>query len=559
MNARLACLLTALASAGLAHAQWPMMPLHPATGQWSAMPPLPGIGASPLLYVRLSPPAGTQATFYQGRAAPRSFPAPVVVGLRPGYCYRLRLDHLPDHPGVPLYPSLEVRGSLKLTAKCAACSFPATVPISREDIDAALAGSLVTKVIYLEDPDRAEPTPTRPGEILETPYPVNADLLKEARSRGRVMVVLHLGGRTPTADELAAQNVFGTMLLPGQRVISPAMAPPSLPYLKPGFYDPYHGPGPLEEECLHDGGDRHAKVGFSPEGTLGGLDPEDTVATYRDSGGRRQIIPSNRVCLCVPRFAALRTEIPLARAEGVVGPADRRQVKRDVAVQARQGSELASQTKTPRGLDTRMRPGVALNQEGPGQFIGLKVLQAQHLDLGVVELIGTKGIDKLTPVQKLHLLQQMKLAFELEGSKKVAQTDQVTRTAVVGRVKGGPEVVTASVHVRDLTVCCNEAPIPPEKPLVLVKCADRSCAEVGDIITFSLRYSNHGGRPITDVAVSDSLSGRLEFIPGSVETDRDAVFTHQPNEAGSSILRWEVTGTLLPGQTGRIRFKVRVR
>ena len=68
----------------------------------------------------------------------------------------------------------------------------------------------------------------------------------------------------------------------------------------------------LEEECLHDGGDRLAPAGFDSQGQLAGVDPEYTVAEYRDSCGRRSIACSNRVCLCVPRFAALRKELPLA-------------------------------------------------------------------------------------------------------------------------------------------------------------------------------------------------------------------------------------------------------
>ena len=64
---------------------------------------------------------------------------------------------------------------------------------------------------------------------------------------------------------------------------------------------------------------------------------------------------------------------------------------------------------------------------------------------------------------------------------------------------------------------------------------------------------------MTDVAVCDSLSPRLEYVPGSAAADRDAVFTVQPNEAGSMILRWEISGRLLPGQGGVVRFKARVR
>jgi uncharacterized repeat protein (TIGR01451 family) len=82
---------------------------------------------------------------------------------------------------------------------------------------------------------------------------------------------------------------------------------------------------------------------------------------------------------------------------------------------------------------------------------------------------------------------------------------------------------------------------------------------VGDVITFYLKYSNTGGQPITDVAVSDSLVGRLEYVPGSARADRTAVFTVQENEAGSRILRWEIAGRLLPGQSGVVSFQARVR
>src|SRR5262249_49638491 len=60
-------------------------------------------------------------------------------------------------------------------------------------------------------------------------------------------------------------------------------------------------------------------------------------------------------------------------------------------------------------------------------------------------------------------------------------------------------------------------------------------------------------------AVSDSLTGRLEYISGTAQADREAVFTTQPNEAGSLILRWEIGGQLLPGKSGVGRFQARIR
>ena len=59
--------------------------------------------------------------------------------------------------------------------------------------------------------------------------------------------------------------------------------------------------------------------------------------------------------------------------------------------------------------------------------------------------------------------------------------------------------------------------------------------------------------------MSDSLAPRFEYVKGSTRTDRDALFTTQPNEAGSAVLRWEFTGALQPHEHGLISFEVRVR
>jgi uncharacterized repeat protein (TIGR01451 family) len=478
--------------------------------------------------------------------------------MRPGYLYRVGLSNLPDHPGVSIFPSLEVRGTLHLGPKCHADCFPATVHLTEADIEAAVAGSMISKAIYLEHPDRAEPKATRPGEILETDLPAGSDFTYEVRRRGRVMVLVHMGERVPTVEELVKQNVPGTILFPGERAMGFPSAPPLFPIVPVKFYDPRLGPKPPEEECLHDGGDRGMPAGFDRHGELSGVDPEDTVAEYVDSKGRRQITCSNRVCVCVPRYAALRKELPLARREGVFGPGDTRLVLRQEQYEKTLPSELALQYEHLKNYKGRLRPSINVNEQGPGVLIGLKVLQAHHVYLGLAEYIGTKQFKVLTQVQQAKVLKQLELAKVLQNVTTVAGVEQVVGTGVVTGGKG-LKVVSATVGVREIAVCCNEAPCPPDKPLCLIKCADRSCAQVGDIVTFSLRYSNVGGRVISDVAVADSLSGRLEYVEGSAESDRDAVFTVQQNEAGSVLLRWEITGRLMPGQSGRLRFKARVR
>lgn len=389
--------------------------------------------------------------------------------------------------------------------------------------------------------------------------PPRSDLVAEAAARGRPLLMVHLGERVPTLDELTGLTVPNTILYPNERVVGPALAPPIVPLWPVHLFDPVHGPKPAEEECLHDGGDRGRRAALGPDGELRGVDPEDTVAEWTDSKGRRHVTCSNRVCLCVPRFAALRCETPQLITEGTIGPGAARKVVQQELFQQRKPPLLARQYEGLKAYHGRARPGENVQVKGPGLLIGMKLLQAELLNLGLVEVVGSKRVLLLTPVQKVQLLKQLALARDLSVVTHLAGTEQMIGTAVTARVKGGPEVVTSTLSTRDLTVCCNEAPCPPDRPLVLVKCADRGSAQVGDVVTFSLRYSNVGGRPLTDVAVTDSLSGRLEYIEGSAQSDRDAVFTIGQNEAGSVVLRWEISGTLQPGQSGRLRFKVRVR
>ncbi|HMF15347.1 MAG TPA: hypothetical protein VKE94_23695, partial [Gemmataceae bacterium] len=121
--------------------------------------------------------------------------------------------------------------------------------------------------------------------------------------------------------------------------------------------------------------------------------------------------------------------------------------------------------------------------------------------------------------------------------------------AIIGRMEG-TEVIGAVLEKP--TIHC------PDK-LVLCKWASAKAAQLGDVITFYLKYSNNGGQAISDIAVNDSLTERLQYAPSTARSDRSAVFTTQVNEAGSLILRWEVGGTLQPGTSGILSFQARVR
>jgi uncharacterized repeat protein (TIGR01451 family) len=430
--------------------------------------------------------------FYQG-APGKEHATPVAVGLRPGYLYRVRLSNMPDLPGAMLFPTLEVQGTL-LAHELRPADYPAPISFSREDLQRVAAGAMITKVIYLEDPLQAMPTATRPDEPIELELRPSQDLLMEARLRGRPLVIVRLGARQFTDQQLAFENVPGTILLPGEPALAPAAAAPMLGFACVNLFDPKLGPRCPTDECLKDGGDIGRPAGFDRDGKLQGVDPSDTVAEYRDSCGVRRLTPSNRVCVCVPRFAAVASLL------------------------------------LPTGYD------IALNLGDTQGVVGGALMRNR---IPIIELEQ--------PISPEVLLTRER-ASATENGYQALTVDQLRGPVSVHGVIGNVEVEGV----------CVEKPGHPGH-LVLCKTVDRHTAHVGDLVTFTLRYTNEGGQPISEVAVNDSLTGRLEYVPGSAKTDRAAAFTMVPNEEGSLMLRWAISGNLLPGESGLISFQVRVR
>jgi uncharacterized repeat protein (TIGR01451 family) len=86
-----------------------------------------------------------------------------------------------------------------------------------------------------------------------------------------------------------------------------------------------------------------------------------------------------------------------------------------------------------------------------------------------------------------------------------------------------------------------------------------SGVKIGDEVTITIRYTNHTRQPVSEVVVSDNLTARLEYVPGSSESDRPANVTTESNSVGSSVVRFDIPGVLQPGQGGVVKFKARVR
>ncbi len=409
---RAACLLLmCVAAAGLAQVPMP--------------PPLPTApnGTTPLLHVRFLGPPGMDVSFYRGPARPSRFPMPVTVGLRAGYIYRVELGGLPDRPGVNLYPSLEVIGTLCLPSRVRGQQFPAPLVVNAEDIEQVLSGAMITKVVYLEYPDVAAAGTGNPDVPVETPVPASGDLIREAWDKGRPLLVFRLGQRELSPETMARQAIPGTILLPGETHLSAPRQPPVVAPITWHWYDPLLGKRKPEGETICNGwinpnrnagaaaqADQAVRPGFGSDGQLHGLRAQDTVAEYTDSAGRRGLTISNKVCLVAPRFALLRNELPLDHIDGLTGVTDQRSVKGQALLRGGQPLAQAKADQVIVGFQGRERPSGAIGRQGPGNIIRFDMLQPDTSITATAALLGTAGLVKLTDSQRVKLNKQMAFA-----------------------------------------------------------------------------------------------------------------------------------------------------
>ena len=465
----------------------PMRPLAPS-------PYSQEYGLPPLFYIRFQGPAGAKLTVVRDEPQPHQLDLPCLVGFRPGYSYRLAVSNLPGRPGVVFHPTVEIRGTMLLSPKLRNSDFPATISFREEDLDKIALGSMLRKMIVLEKPENAVPSPSSASEPIEVPLLADQDPMVQAREHGLPLAVFYLGLRKYETEEMRAPR--GTVYLPGDKMLPFPAMPPMLPATCYPLIDPIAKMAhPAEYTTVYDGGDIGLRAGFDKDGRLVGVDPSDTVASYVDSKGNKKIACSNRVALCIPRFIMLRSDTtPDLRATVRIPNAA-------VALKTPQESDSVYRTTTYR--------------------------QKTQLELAAERL-------------------------------RLASSTNFYGTAVSGSVQG----LAIKATIRSTQIVDGlKIPAKSEEdvPLLIIKWPDRHGVLPGELLTFTLRFTNPGKLPINEVAVVDNLTPRFEYVPGTSKTDRDGTFTFQPNQVGSSLLRWDFTAPLLPGESGTIMFQVKVR
>ncbi len=344
-------------------------------------------------------------------------------------------------------------------------------------------------------------------------------------------------GQNASAMPWGAVQEVGT----GQWVPAPAPLVAYGPWTPPGLSPPWP-----EDEYLRDGGDVGLPAEVSGQWEVQGLELEDTIAHYDTLDGRTRVEPSNRIHLYSPRFGSVRQVVNLAANEGqdawanVYLPTKLTQQEIHRATQSHK-QHLPTQRYVSRNLaevySSRLARDVLSSALGPQSF------QDRFLPYEDFQIIRTGQVQDS---EKTELARWVQAAVVWTKDETLAVILDEQRAAAVIRDESLVQLYV--VHT------------PPANPqLRVVKVASTACAEPGDVIDFTLRFDNVGNQPIGNVTLLDNLATRLEYVPDSAQCSLKAQFMAEPNEGGSSLLRWEITDPLQPGEGGIIRFRCRVR
>ena len=495
------------------------------------------------------PTTGTITWFGASAEGQAATAAPGTARVAVGHTYRLKLSNMPEFPGIELFPSIEVVDRLHPPMN-QADRFPITLHFTEKDIAQALEGRLVTAVVYLEQPQFAIPHEFE-NVLNARTLPAHENAFELADRLGRPMALVRLGGRLPAAggNDAAFFGNAAPIEISSNTADPPAAIQPNGPEPRitlPSSAEQNDLPNRYPDEYLFDGGDRGMPLHYGPFHQFG-VETEDTIAEYTDHTGRRHVLPTNRVAIYAPRFAAIRSVSSPNTGTSVRRVAICDELDRGLHVRSRATPTYHNQNRASE--DVRMRSRVSGLED---QVSRLGVRQASAVS-GHVKLIN---LGETRTSSRHDRLEQTTGAVQAEGVQAALVWSRRQYPVVAASLSASQDVY-ASFKPEEYVGLEDEHKTTGR--LKIVKSADKRVAASGDEILFTIRYENLGDRELLHVRVVDNLTPRLEFVENSATSDRPGGIVVEDNEEGSLVLRFQLDDPL-PGHTGGvITFKTRVR
>ena len=158
--------------------------------------------------VAFSGPNGVRFALPQGNTLGQS-ETNLMAGLLIGPVYRFQITGIPQAEGAELYPTIELIDRL-YPPPGLATSYPIQIQLDQVDLEAALQGRMVTRVIYLEDPQTAMPLQQGPKDVTTMDVSEHQDALRVADEFGRPVAIVRIGSLAPPREpSLMPQFYFG--------------------------------------------------------------------------------------------------------------------------------------------------------------------------------------------------------------------------------------------------------------------------------------------------------------------------------------------------------------
>lgn len=138
--------------------------------------------------------------------------------------------------------------------------------------------------------------------------------------------------------------------------------------------------------------------------------------------------------------------------------------------------------------------------------------------------------------------------------------DQSTSTTTVTatfELTNSTPLVTQVLTRTDLVTIDNQ-----QGGFSITKSVDKNQALPGSVLTYTINYTNNGTEPISNIKIIDTVPTYTTFATASFSTPLPDNLTNctitAPSVGGTGQIKWEFSGTLLPGQSGTVNFTVTI-
>lgn len=141
----------------------------------------------------------------------------------------------------------------------------------------------------------------------------------------------------------------------------------------------------------------------------------------------------------------------------------------------------------------------------------------------------------------------------------VGAQDQITVTASFSYVGAAPPLSATYSHTDTSTVGAAAS-----AGLTLLKAVNKATASPGELLIYTITYTNNSIGPLTNVVISDSTPAFTVYVGASagcpvLVTRTTCTVTTEPVNGGAGSIGWSITGTVGVGVSATVQYQVKVQ